>query len=201
MKHKIGTDEKITLGRQAYTPVGLSAKLLEYVRIYASEYLEEAVTRAVISVPAYFDEMQRQATVRAGMEAGFQVERILNEPTAAALSYGLEHMEGESTIASSNHFLGDFVVQDIPIQKAGKERIGVEFSYNMHGMLDVNKQYRTIIRRAEKALKNPEIQYQPFFEEDLKESLYFLKKVLVTEDPEAAKEAEEELMDMLDEFE
>lgn len=498
VKRKIGTDEKITLGRQAYTPVGLSAKLLEYVKIYASEYLEEEVTRAVISVPAYFDEIQRQATVRAGMEAGLQVERILNEPTAAALSYGLEHMEeeshilvydlgggtfdvtllemfggvlevkasngdnqlggkdfdeklmewlngqfqkkhgvdlrkdtyamvklkeeaerckktlstepachvlvpmivekageplaldetvtaeqfeeltkellerthrpidvvladsgvlpkeidrvilvggstrmpivakdierylgiapsqavnpdyavaegaaiqagiiqgtilqedsimmtdvnpytlgirvedgmtddrmsviiprnvtipttrsqiyytswdyqteahievyqGESAIASSNHFLGDFVVQDIPIQKAGEEKIGVEFSYNMNGMLDVKatilstkadasikinmletreteeqidvskwreapdaKQYRTIIRRAEKALKNPEIQYQPFFEEDLKESLYFLKKALVTEDPEAAKEAEEELMDMLDEFE
>lgn len=498
VKRKIGTDEKIILGKQTYTPVGLSAKLLEYVKIYASEYLEEEVTRAVISVPAYFDELQRQATVRAGMEAGLQVERILNEPTAAALSYGLEHMEeeshilvydlgggtfdvtllemfdgvlevkasngdnqlggkdfdeklmewlngqfqkkhgvdlrkdtyamvklkeeaerckktlstepachvlvpmiiekageplaldetvtaeqfeeltkellerthkpidvvladsgilpeeidrvilvggstrmpivakdierylgimpsqavnpdyavaegaaiqagiiqgtirqedsimmtdvnpytlgirvmdgmtddrmsviiprnvtipttrnqiyytswdyqteahievfqGESAIASSNHFLGDFVVQDIPIQKAGEEKIGVEFSYNMNGMLDVKatilstkadasikinmletreteeqidvskwreapdaKQYRTIIRRAEKALKNPEIQYQPFFEEDLKESLYFLKKALVTEDPEAAKEAEEELMDMLDEFE
>lgn len=498
VKRKIGTDEKITLGRQTYTPVGLSAKLLEYVKIYASEYLEEEVTRAVISVPAYFDEIQRQATVRAGLEAGLQVERILNEPTAAALSYGLEHMEeeshilvydlgggtfdvtllemfdgvlevkasngdnqlggkdfdeklmewlngqfqkkhgvdlrkdtyamvklkeeaerckktlstepachvlvpmimekagepltldetvtaeqfeeltkellerthrpidvvladsgvlpkeidrvilvggstrmpivakdierylgiapsqavnpdyavaegaaiqagiiqgtirqedsimmtdvnpytlgirvedgmtddrmsviiprnvtipttrsqiyytswdyqteahievyqGESAIASSNHFLGDFVVQDIPIQKAGEEKIGVEFSYNMNGMLDVKatilstkadasikinmletreteeqidvskwreapdaKQYRTIIRRAEKALKNPEIQYQPFFEEDLKESLYFLKRALVTEDPVAAKEAEEELMDMLDEFE
>lgn len=85
--------KKITLGRQTYTPFGLSAKLLEYVRIYASEYLEEEVTRAVISVPDYFDEIQRQATVRARMEAGFQVERILNEPTAAALSYGLEHME------------------------------------------------------------------------------------------------------------
>lgn len=498
VKRKIGTDEKITLGRQTYTPVGLSAKLLEYVKIYASEYLEEEVTRAVISVPAYFDEIQRQATVRAGLEAGLQVERILNEPTAAALSYGLEHMEeeshilvydlgggtfdvtllemfdgvlevkasngdnqlggkdfdeklmewlnaqfqkkhgvdlrkdtyamvklkeeaerckktlstepachvlvpmimekageplaldetitaeqfeeltkellerthrpidvvladsgvlpkeidrvilvggstrmpivakdierylgiapsqavnpdyavaegaaiqagiiqgtirqedsimmtdvnpytlgirvedgmtddrmsviiprnvtipttrsqiyytswdyqteahievfqGESAIASSNHFLGDFVVQDIPLQKAGEEKIDVEFSYNMNGMLDVKatilstkadaslkinmletreteeqidvskwreapdaKQYRTIIRRAEKALKNPEIQYQPFFEEDLKESLYFLKKALVTEDPVAAKEAEEELMDMLDEFE
>lgn len=150
----------------------------------------------------------------------------------------IEVFQGESAIASSNHFLGDFVVQDIPIQKAGEEKIGVEFSYNMNGMLDVKatilstkadasikinmletreteeqidvskwreapdaKQYRTIIRRAEKALKNPEIQYQPFFEEDLKESLYFLKKALVTEDPEAAKEAEEELMDMLDEFE
>lgn len=498
VKRKIGTDEKITLGRQTYTPVGLSAKLLEYVKIYASEYLGEEITRAVISVPAYFDEIQRQATVRAGMEAGFQVERILNEPTAAALSYGLEHMEeeshilvydlgggtfdvtllemfdgvlevkasngdnqlggkdfdeklmdwlngqfqkkhgvdlrkntyamvklkeeaerckkilssepechvlvpmiaekageplaldetvtagqfeemtkellerthrpidvvladsgilpeeidrvilvggstrmpvvakdieqylgivpsravnpdyavaegaaiqagiiqgtirqedsimmtdvnpytlgirvmdgltddrmsviiprnvtipttrsqiyytswdyqteahievyqGESAIASSNHFLGDFAVQDIPARAAGKERLGVEFSYNMNGMLDVKatilstgadasikinmlegagteervdvsrwkeapdaKQFRTIIRRVEKILKEPEIQYEPFLEEELEENLYELKKALLEEKPEAAREAEEELLDLLDEFE
>lgn len=98
VKRKIGTDEKIRLGRQSYTPVGLSAKLLEYVKTYASEYLDEEITRAVISVPAYFDDIQRQATVKAGMEAGLMVERIINEPTAAALSYGLDHMEEESHI-------------------------------------------------------------------------------------------------------
>lgn len=98
VKRKIGTAEEIRLGRQTYTPVKLSAKLLEYVKNYVSEYLEEEITRAVISVPAYFDEIQRQATVRAGLEAGLQVERIINEPTAAALSYGLEHMEEESHI-------------------------------------------------------------------------------------------------------
>lgn len=98
VKRKIGTEEEVRLGRQSYTPVKLSAKLLEYVKTYASEYLEEEVMRAVISVPAYFDEIQRQATVRAGVEAGLQVERIINEPTAAALSYGLEHMEEESHI-------------------------------------------------------------------------------------------------------
>ena len=98
VKRKIGTDERIALGKQTYTPVSLSAKLLEYVKIYASEYLGEEVGRTVISVPAYFNDVQRQATVKAGMEAGLQVERILNEPTAAALSYGLEHMEEESHI-------------------------------------------------------------------------------------------------------
>ena len=98
IKRKIGTEEKIALGKQAYTPIALSAKLLEYVKTYVSEYLEEEISRAVISVPAYFDDIQRQATVRAGMEAGIQVERIINEPTAAALSYGLEHMEEESHI-------------------------------------------------------------------------------------------------------
>ncbi len=499
VKRKIGTDERVRLGRQTYTPVGLSAKLLEYVRIYASEYLEEEVTRAVISVPAYFDDIQRQATIKAGIDAGLRVERIINEPTAAALSYGLEHMEeeshilvydlgggtfdvtllemfdgvlevkassgdnrlggkdfdeklmtwlneqfqkktgvdlcqdtyamvklkeeaerckkalstqaayhvllpmiaqkageplaldetvtaelfeditkgllerthhpidvvladsgispekiskvilvggstrmpivardieqylgivpeqavdpdyavaqgaaiqagiiqgtiredssimmtdvnpytlgirvvdgmtddrmsviiprnvtipttrnqtyctswdrqteahievfqGESAIASSNHFLGDFVVQQIPPKAAGREKIGVEFSYDMNGMLGVKatilstgaeasininmmeepetagghidvskwreapgaKQFRTIIRRAEKALKDAKLQYEPFLEENLEECLYNLKEALVTEDSEAAKEAEKELMELLDGFE
>lgn len=98
VKRKIGTKEKIKLGSQSYSPVELSAKLLEYVKTYASEHLQEEVTRAVISVPAYFDDIQRQATVEAGTKAGLEVERILNEPTAAALSYGLEHMEEESHI-------------------------------------------------------------------------------------------------------
>ncbi len=98
VKRKIGTNEKITLNKQPYTPVELSTKLLEYVKAYASDYLKTDVTRAVISVPAYFDDLQRQATVEAGTKAGLEVMRILNEPTAAALSYGLEHMEEESHI-------------------------------------------------------------------------------------------------------
>lgn len=98
VKRKIGTNEKITLGKDTYTPVELSAKLLKYVKSYASEYLKADITRAVISVPAYFDDLQRQATVEAGKKAGLEVMRILNEPTAAALSYGLEHMEEESHI-------------------------------------------------------------------------------------------------------
>lgn len=98
IKRKIGTGEKIMLGKQSWTASGLSARLLEYVRTYVSAYLEEDVTRAVISVPAYFDEIKRQETVQAGIEAGFRVERIINEPTAAALSYGLDHMEEESHI-------------------------------------------------------------------------------------------------------
>ena len=98
IKRKIGTEEKITLGKQPFTAIELSAKLLGYVKTYVSEYLQEDITRAVISVPAYFDELQRQATVEAGRKAGLKVERILNEPTAAALSYGLEHMDEESHI-------------------------------------------------------------------------------------------------------
>ena len=98
IKRKMGTDETITLGSGTFTPVELSAKLLEYVKQYVSDYMGEEITRAVISVPAYFDDIQRKATVAAGAKAGLEVERILNEPTAAALSYGLDHMEEESHI-------------------------------------------------------------------------------------------------------
>lgn len=98
IKRKMGTDETISLGSGTFTPVELSAKLLEYVKQYVSDYMGEEITRAVISVPAYFDDIQRKATVAAGTKAGLEVERILNEPTAAALSYGLDHMEEESHI-------------------------------------------------------------------------------------------------------
>lgn len=98
VKRKIGTKEMIYMGGKAYTPTEISAMLLSHVREFVSEYLKEEITRAVISVPAYFDDLQRQETVEAGKQAGFMVERIINEPTAAALSYGIGHMEEESHI-------------------------------------------------------------------------------------------------------
>ena len=98
VKRKIGTNQRIRLGNQNYSSWEISAKILEYVKTFASEALGEPVSRAVISVPAYFDDLQRQETIMAGQLAGFQVDRILNEPTAAALSYGLDHMEEESHI-------------------------------------------------------------------------------------------------------
>ena len=97
-KRKIGTKEKLRMGNKDYTPVEISSMLLKYVKDYVSESLGENISRAVISVPAYFDDLQRQETVEAGKRAGFEVERIINEPTAAALSYGIGHMEEESHI-------------------------------------------------------------------------------------------------------
>ncbi len=84
-KRKIGTKEKLRMGGREYTPVEISGMLLSHVKDFVSEYLKEEVSRAVISVPAYFDDLQRQETVEAGKKAGFTVERIINEPTAAAL--------------------------------------------------------------------------------------------------------------------
>ena len=98
MKRKIGTAEKIPMGGKEYTALELSSLLLGHVKEYAEEFLGEEVDRAVISVPAYFDELKRQETVEAGKRAGFLVERIINEPTAAALSYGMEHMDEESHV-------------------------------------------------------------------------------------------------------
>ena len=98
VKRKTGTDEQIRIGKVTYEPMELQAKLLTYVRTYVSEFLGESVERAVISVPAYFDNLQRTETILAGRLAGFTVERILNEPTAAAMSYGLEHMDEESHV-------------------------------------------------------------------------------------------------------
>lgn len=98
VKRKMGTGELVRMGKRSYTAVEISSMLLSYVRSFASQYLDEDVTRAVISVPAYFNDTQRQATVEAGRSAGFTVERIINEPTAAAMSYGLSHLDEESHI-------------------------------------------------------------------------------------------------------
>lgn len=98
VKRRIGTGEMISLGEKEYSPVELSAILLSYVKEYATASMGEDITRAVISVPAYFDDAQRRATMEAGKLAGFTVERIINEPTAAALSYGLAHISEESHI-------------------------------------------------------------------------------------------------------
>lgn len=98
VKRKIGSDDKISLSGHVHTAVELSAKLLDYVKRFASNALGEDIVRAVISVPAYFNDRQRQETVEAGRQAGLIVERIINEPTAAALSYGMEHMKDEKHI-------------------------------------------------------------------------------------------------------
>ena len=98
VKRKTGTGDTVAVGKASYTPVELQSRLLSYIRAYASEYLGENVMRAVISVPAYFNDLQRRETITAGEMAGFSVERILNEPTAAALSYGLEHLDEESHV-------------------------------------------------------------------------------------------------------
>ncbi|WP_027407854.1 molecular chaperone DnaK [Anoxybacteroides tepidamans] len=98
IKRHMGTDYKVEIEGKQYTPQEISAIILQYLKSYAEAYLGEPVTRAVITVPAYFNDAQRQATKDAGRIAGLEVERIINEPTAAALAYGLDKMDEDQTI-------------------------------------------------------------------------------------------------------
>lgn len=98
VKRKMGTDEKIHVNGKDYTAQEISAIILGDLKKTAESYLGEKVTKAVITVPAYFNDAQRQATKDAGKIAGLEVERIINEPTAAALAYGLDKDNNEKIL-------------------------------------------------------------------------------------------------------
>jgi molecular chaperone DnaK len=98
IKRHMGTDYKVEAEGKSYTAQEISAIILQYLKSYAEDYLGEPVTKAVITVPAYFNDAERQATKDAGKIAGLEVERIINEPTAAALAYGLDKTEQDQTI-------------------------------------------------------------------------------------------------------
>ncbi|MGL4973233.1 MAG: molecular chaperone DnaK [Culicoidibacterales bacterium] len=98
VKRHMGTDYKEHVNGKDYTPQEISGMILRYLKEYAEKFLGETVTKAVITVPAYFNDAQRQATKDAGKIAGLEVERIINEPTAAAFAYGLENQNDDHTI-------------------------------------------------------------------------------------------------------
>ena len=98
IKRLMGTNQKVEAEGKQYTPQEISAMILQYLKSYAEDYLGEKVTKAVITVPAYFNDAQRQATKDAGKIAGLDVERIINEPTAAALAYGIDKTEKEQKV-------------------------------------------------------------------------------------------------------
>ncbi|MGM9967744.1 MULTISPECIES: molecular chaperone DnaK [unclassified Rummeliibacillus] len=132
IKRHMGTDYKVKVEDKEYTPQEVSAMILTHLKEYAEDYLGEKVSKAVITVPAYFNDAQRQATKDAGKIAGLEVERIINEPTAAALAYGLEKMDqdqkvlvfdlGGGTFDVSILELGDGVFE--VLATAGDNRLG-----------------------------------------------------------------------------
>ena len=91
IKRKMGSNYRVTIEGKSYTPQEISAMILQKLKADAESYLGESVSEAVITVPAYFNDAQRQATKDAGRIAGLDVKRIINEPTAAALAYGLDN--------------------------------------------------------------------------------------------------------------
>ena len=131
IKRHMGTDYKVQIDDKAYSPQEISAMILQKLKSDAENYLGEKVTEAVITVPAYFNDAQRQATKDAGKIAGLNVKRIINEPTAAALSYGLDNEEeqkimvydlGGGTFDVSIIEIGDGVIE--VLSTAGDNKLG-----------------------------------------------------------------------------
>lgn len=98
VKRKMGTGESVVLGGKKFTPIAISAEILKELKRIGESHLQEEITEAVITVPANFNDAQRQATKEAGEKAGLVVNRIINEPTAAALAFGIDHMSTEGKI-------------------------------------------------------------------------------------------------------
>ena len=158
IKRLMGSSEKVDVDGKKYTPQEISAMILQYMKKYAEGYLGETVTKAVITVPAYFNDAQRQATKDAGKIAGLEVERIINEPTAAALAFGFDKTDKEQKVlvfdlgggtfdvsildladgtfevlstAGDNHLGGDdfdAVIVDWMVEEFKKEHHGIDLS-------------------------------------------------------------------------
>ncbi|BAC13924.1 molecular chaperone DnaK [Oceanobacillus iheyensis] len=132
IKRHMGTDYKVKIEEKEYTPQEVSAIILQYIKSYAEDYIGEKVEKAVITVPAYFNDAERQATKDAGKIAGLEVERIINEPTAAALAYGIDKEDQDQTILVYDLGGGTFDVSILDIgdgtfevvSTAGDNRLG-----------------------------------------------------------------------------
>ena len=166
IKSKMGTSEKVSANGKEYTPQEISAMILQYLKGYAEEYLGEKVTKAVITVPAYFNDAQRQATKDAGKIAGLEVERIVNEPTAAdnQPAVDIHVLQGERPMAADNKTLGRFQLTDIPAAPRGVPQIEVTFDIDKNGIVSVKakdlgtQKEQTIVIQSNSGLTDEEIE-------------------------------------------
>lgn len=132
IKRLMGTEETVSVNGKEYKPEQISAMILSYMKEYAEAKLGEKITKAVITVPAYFNDAERNATKNAGKIAGLEVERIINEPTAAALAYGIEDKEKDEKILVYDLGGGTFDVSILELSEgtfevlstAGDNRLG-----------------------------------------------------------------------------
>ena len=173
IKRKMGTEEKVDVDGKKYSPQEISAMILQYMKKYAEGYLGEPVTKAVITVPAYFNDAQRQATKDAGKIAGLEVERIINEPTAAALAFGIDKTDKEQKVLVFDLGGGTFDVSILDLADgtfevlatAGDNHLGgddfdavivnwmVEQFKNEHHGIDLSKDRMSMQRLKEAAEK------------------------------------------------
>ncbi len=133
IKRKIGTTEKVKLGDKMLTPEEVSAKILGYIKDYAEQKIGHKVSKAVVTVPAYFNDAQRTATKNAGKIAGLQVERIINEPTAAALAYGADKTDKEQKILVYDLGGGTFDVSVLDMADGSFEVLSTSGDNNLGG--------------------------------------------------------------------